>query len=168
MNDTLRKLSAWLLGEWLKVLPAAVFFTVTFSLIAVNERLVLQQLGIEVLIVVRPVIGALVVAKVLLIVNLFPFVNRYPNHPLVYNTVWKTTIYMIASLVYRYLEGFGSALYKSGSVAEASRGVLEEFALPRFWAVEIWLAALFLVFVAGQELVRVLGHREVRRIFFGR
>jgi hypothetical protein len=70
--------------------------------------------------------------------------------------------------VYRYLEGFCIALYKSRSAAEASRRVLEEFALPRFWVVEIWLAALFLVFVAGHELVCVLGHREVRRIFFGR
>jgi hypothetical protein len=42
MNDTLRKLSAWLLEEWFKVLPAAVFFTVAFALIAMNKRLMLR------------------------------------------------------------------------------------------------------------------------------
>ncbi len=48
-------------------------------LYAVNERLMLRQLGIEPLTVVRPVFGALVVAKVLMVVNLFPFVKPVPG-----------------------------------------------------------------------------------------
>ena len=36
--------------------------------------------------------AALLVAKVVLITDALPFVNRFPEKPLIYNVVWKTAL----------------------------------------------------------------------------
>ena len=46
--------------------------------------------------------------------------------------------------------------------------MVEEFTHPTFWAIEVWLAALFAVFVMMRELTLALGKDKVRVLFFGR
>jgi hypothetical protein len=38
---------------------------------------------------------------------------------------------------------------------------------PHFWAIQLWLLVLLFVYCAMRELVRAIGPREVRRMFFG-
>jgi hypothetical protein len=45
---------------------------------------------------------------------------------------------------------------------------MQEFTQSRFWAIEIWLAILFVIFVTMHELNRALGKGKMRLIFFGR
>ena len=45
--------------------------------------------------------------------------------------------------------------------------LLAEIAWPRFWAIEIILLVLILMYCTMHELVRVIGKEKVRRIFFG-
>ena len=64
--------------ELVEVIPPAVFFFVAFQLIAFTRALMLQEYGIRTSTFVATTIGALLVAKVVLIVDLVPFVNRFP------------------------------------------------------------------------------------------
>jgi hypothetical protein len=158
---------ARLKNEAREVLVAAVFFSTGFCLILLADRLITRGSGIEVVSFVRALVGGLVVAKVLLIVDLFPFVHAFPDTPLVKNIVWKSSLYVAASLVFRYLEPFLRYLFKGLGLANAHSLALHEFTLPRTWAVEIWLAMLLVAFVTMRELVRVVGSNEMREIFFG-
>jgi hypothetical protein len=165
---SVRSALRWIKEEMLKMLPAVVFFAAAFSLLVLNERVALRGSAIEVTSFVRAVVGALIVAKVLLLVNFLPFVNRFPDRPLVYNICWKTSLYLVASLPFRYLDSWGRTLFLSGSPAAAHQVALEEFTRPRFWMVELWLAVLLVVFVTAEELVRVFGMARLRQVFVGR
>jgi hypothetical protein len=159
--------SARIVEEVRKVLVAASFFAIGFCLIIVAERLFVKGSAIEVTGVVRAVVGGLVVAKVLLLVDLLPFVHAFPHKPLVHNVLWKSSLYIVASLIFRYLEPFIKSLFKGVGLYAAHSGALRELMLPRTWAIEIWLAMLLLVFVSMQELSRVIGKEEFRAMFFG-
>jgi hypothetical protein len=82
--------------------------------------------------------------------------------------LWKTPIYLAMSLVYRYLEPVIGSVVAGVSVAEAHAQAAEEFTHPTFWAIEVWLVALFAVFVMMRELTLALGKDKVRILFFGR
>jgi hypothetical protein len=153
--------------EFLGVIPPAVFFFISFQVIAFTQALMLEKYGIRVSTFVTATIAALVVAKVVLIVDLLPFVNRFPEKPLIYNVVWKTVIYQVAALLVRYVEHLISFVREHGDLALANRHLLDEVVWSKFWAVQIWLLILFFVYCALRELVRVLGRERVRSMFFG-
>ena len=90
--------------ELLEVVPPAFFFFVAFNVITFTKRLMLEQYGIEFSGFVAATLGALIVAKVVLIADRIPFINKYPDKPLIYNVVWKTVIYVLVALVVRFLE----------------------------------------------------------------
>jgi hypothetical protein len=153
--------------EFVEIIPPTVFFFIAFHVIAFSRALMLEQYGIPVSTFISATIAALVVAKVVLIVDLFPFVNRFPEKPLIYNVVWKTAIYLVAALLVRYVEHLFPFVRESGNFAMANRRLLDELVWPHFWAVQLWLLVLFFVYCALRELVRALGREKVRGMFLG-
>jgi hypothetical protein len=75
---------------------------------------------------------------------------------------------MMMSLVYRYLDPVIGFVVAGVSVAESHAHAIREFTHPAFWAIEVWLGALFVVFVMMRELTLALGKDKVRLLFFGR
>jgi hypothetical protein len=153
--------------EVLELIPPAVFFFIAFQVIAFTRALMLEQYGIKVTTFVAATIGALVVAKVILIADMLPFINRYPGKPLIYNVVWKTAIYFVVSLLVRYVEHIIPFVRKQGSLIAANRQLMDEVIWPHFWAIQIWLLLLLLVYCSFRELVRALGRDRVLQMFFG-
>lgn len=153
--------------ELVEVIPPTVFFFIAFQVIAFTRALMLEEYGIRVSTFVTASIAALVVAKVVLIVDLLPFLNRFPEKPLIYNVVWKTAIYLVAVLFVRYVEHLLPFVREHGDLVVANRRLLDEVVWPHFWAVQIWLLVLFFVYCALRELIRVLGRDRVRSMFFG-
>ena len=88
--------------EALELVPPTVFFFISFCLLILTQNLISRQYGIPRMSFVGAAVGALIVAKVVLIVDHFSLVNRFPQKPLVYNVVWKTSIYFFWALVFRY------------------------------------------------------------------
>lgn len=153
--------------ELRELLPPTIFFFLAFHLLALSRALMLKQYGVTMSAVAGATIGALVVGKVVLIADAIPIINRFPNRPLIYNIVWKTTIYVLAALVVHYLEHLIPIWWKSGSLADANRTLLGEIVWAHFWAVQLWLLVLLLMYCTLRELVRALGREEVMRMFFG-
>jgi hypothetical protein len=159
------------LGQKLKhelreLIPVTVLFFCAFQLLALTEALMLEQFGIRVSAFLTATVVALVVAKVVLILDHFPLVNRFPDKPLCYNVAWKTAIYFITSLVVRYAEHLIHFWRQTGNFAEANRRMLEEIVWPHFWGVQLWLLILLLVYCAFRELVRALGRERIIKMFF--
>jgi hypothetical protein len=150
-----------------KIIVAGSFFAIGFCLIIVANRLLTRGSGIEIAPLTRAIVGGLIVAKVLLIVDLFPFVHAFPDRPLLHNIVWKSSLYVAASIVFQYLEPMVKSLFRGMDVASAHRSALQELAQPRIWATEIWLAMLLIAFVTMQELTRALGKEKMRIMFLG-
>ena len=127
----------------------------------------LSQHGIDISSFAAATVGALLVGKVVLVADKLPFINRFPSKPLIYNVIWKTLIYILAVFVVRYIEHITPFIAESGSVFAAHQELLHEVSWPRFWAIQIWLFVLFLVYALLHELVRQLGREATVRMIFG-
>ena len=157
-----------LLQEIIDIIPAVVFFCIAFNLIVLTDMLTTESYGIRVFGFVSATLMAVVVGKVMLAVNLVPWVNAFRSRPLICNTLWRSGLYTIVSFVLRYLELIVRYSLKHGSLTEGFQHLTTDFPWSRFWAVQIWLAVLFLVFAALQEITRALGPGRLWQIFFGR
>jgi hypothetical protein len=159
-------LSDKLRHEVRELIPVTLFFFVAFQLLALTQALMLKEYGIRVTTFVAATIMAMIVAKVVVLTDHFALVNRFPEKPLIYNVVWKTVIYFVASLVVRYVEHSIHFWRQSAGVAEANRRVFSEIVWPHFWAVQLWLLILLFVYCAFRELVRALGRERIIAMFF--
>jgi hypothetical protein len=100
---------------------------------------------------IKATVGALIVGKVLLVVDLLPIVDRYRTKPLIYNILWKTAVYEFFVFLYKICDHY----------------FFEDVNWPKFWAVQLWMVVLLFVLVASRELIRYLGVARVRQIFWG-
>ena len=163
----MNKFMAGLKHEILEAVPPFIFFVVAFHLLAVTRSLGQSQYGIELQTAMNATIAALVVAKVVLLADLLPFVNRFPDRPLAWNIVWKTLIYLLAAILVVYLERLWEFHGEYGSVAAANSHMVEELAWPHFVAEMIWMTVLFLLYCTLRELTRALGSKRMRALFLG-
>jgi hypothetical protein len=152
--------------ELTELIPVTLFFLVSFQLLAITQALMLEEYGIRATTFVAATIAALVVAKVVVIADHFPLVNRFPDRPLMYNVIWKTAIYLVASLAVRYAEHVIHFWRQTGNVAAANRRLFQEVVWPHFWGVQLWLLILLFIYCTLRELVRALGRERVMRMFF--
>jgi hypothetical protein len=150
-----------------ELIPPVIFFFVAFQLLALTRALMLRQYGIEVTTFMAATIGALVTAKVVVLADLLPFINRFPGRPLICNIAWKTTIYFLAAFGVRYLEEFIHFYRAHRTVLGANRHLLDEVVWPHFWAIQLWLTVLLLIYCTMDELTRSLGRDRVRELFLG-
>ena len=127
----------------------------------------LKGTGISPLSTMSIAIAALILGKAVLIADLLPMVNRFPNNPLIYNVAWKTLIYLVMATLIHYLERLVDFWRQAGSFVAGNRKLLAEIVWPHFWAIQIILLVLIVMYCTMHELVRVIGREKVLRIFFG-
>jgi len=148
-----------------KILVVAVFFSTGFCLIHVCSRLFTEGSNIQLASITRATFGGLIVAKVLLLLDLLPFVNAFPGKPLVYNIAWKSWLYVAGGVVFLYIEPFLKGLFKVAGLYQSHSRAWHELMLPRTWAIVIFVAMLMIVFVTLRELSHAIGHDEFRSLF---
>src|SRR5262249_47668982 len=110
---------------------------------------------------------SLVMAKVVILSDLLAITHAFSKKPLIYNTVWKSFIYVTMSFVVRFLERFVPLAFEEKSLGLAFSKVLADYSKVIFWASEAWLCILFIIFVAGRELVTAIGKEKIKKLFFG-
>ena len=106
-------------------------------------------------------------AFVVIVADLLPFINLYPHKPLVYNVAWKTAIYVLIATLVHYLERLVHFSREAGGIVAGNEKLLAEIVWPHFWAIQIFLVVLILMYCTMRELIRVIGGDKVRRMFFG-
>jgi hypothetical protein len=149
------------------LIPPTLFFFVALHLVALLRVLLLKGTGIPLATSATVTLGALILGKAVLIADVLPFINRYPDKPLVYNIAWKTTIYVLMATLLHYLERLIDFWRETGSLIEGHRKLLAETVWPHFWAIQILLLILLLMYCTIRELIRVIGKDRVRAMFFG-
>ena len=112
-------------------------------------------------------IAALILGKSVLLADMLPMINRFPEKPLIYNVIWKTVIYLVVAAFVHYIERLVDFWRAAGSFVAGNEKVLSEMVWPYFWAIQIVLSVLILMSCAVHELVRLIGAERFRRMFFG-
>ena len=153
--------------EFFKLLPPMIFFFVALHIVAFIHVLMLKKTGIAPSTSVSIAVAALILGKAVLIADILPFINRFPDKPLIYNVAWKTVIYWLISVAIHYVERLIEFWRHAGSFDAANQKLLAEIVWPHFWAIQIILFVLIAMYCMVHELVRVIGKEKAMRIFFG-
>nr|HPM42450.1 hypothetical protein [Candidatus Omnitrophota bacterium] len=147
--------------EFWRIIPAVIYFFFAFSLFNLTFGMWLKEMGLRIWSFTGVVIAALIVGKVMLIVDSIPFLNIFSNKPLIYSTVWKSLVYTFVSFLIRLLEKFIPLLRQGLDIGSAWARLIEGVLWPRFWTIQIWCFILFLVFVVNQELIKGIGWERI-------
>jgi hypothetical protein len=153
--------------EFFAVLPPTIFFFIMLHIISVVRVLTAEGTKFQPLSTISIAVAALILGKAVLIADMLPMINRYPDKPLIYNVAWKTVIYWLVASAIHYLERLFDFTREAGGLAAGNEKLLAEIVWPHFWATQILLFVLILMYCTGRELVRVIGKEKVRRMFFG-
>src|SRR5438105_8229376 len=98
------KLSTTLKKEFFELLPPTIFFFVALHIVAFVRVLMLKGTGISPLSTISIAVAALILGKAVLIADLLPMINRFPNKPLIYNVACKTLIYLLMATLIHNME----------------------------------------------------------------
>jgi hypothetical protein len=169
-SGRLARIGHGLWHEFRLVLPPTIFFFVGFNLILLTKRLILAQYLIQFAGFFIATVSALVVGKVVLVADKLPLLRRFDYAPLALPILFKTVVYTVLVCLARLIEAF--IHYVGGGGAVGHGGFIEEqldsFSWDRFIATQLWIFVLFLIYVAANELNRLMGDGELYKILFTR
>jgi len=161
------KLTAKIKEEFLAMIPPTIFFFVALHVVTFVRVLMLKGMGLAPLSTISIAVAALILGKAVLIADMLPIINRFPEKPLIYNVAWKTLIYLLMSALIHYLERLYDFARQAGGIVAGNEKLLAEIVWAHYWAIQIILFVLILMYCTAHELVRVIGREKVLRIFFG-
>jgi hypothetical protein len=153
--------------EFFKLLPPTVFFFISLHVVGLVRALMVKGTGLPVASSAQIALGALIIGKAVLLADLWPAINRFPDKPLAYNVAWKTVVYFVVATIIHYLERLFDFARGAGSLVAGNHKLLSEIVWPHFLAIQIILLVIVLNFCVIRELGRVLGEKRMARMFFG-
>jgi hypothetical protein len=153
--------------EFLAMLPPTIFFFVALHIVSLVRSLVLKGTGLTPTTTVSVTVAALILGKAVLIADMLPIINRYPDKPLIYNVAWKTLIYLVISGIIHYVERLIDFAREAGGLVAGNEKLLAEIVWPHFWAIQIVLFVLIAAYCTMHEMARVIGGDKMRQMFFG-
>jgi hypothetical protein len=151
----------------MELLPPTIFFLVILHIVALIRSLMTHGTGISLPTSGSVTIAALVLGKSVLLSNMLPFVNRFPEKPLIWNVGWKTLIYAVVATFIHYLERLYDYWKDAPGIAAANHQLLAEVDWAHFIAIELLLVVLIVNYCVMAELARVIGRRRFFSFFFG-
>jgi hypothetical protein len=163
MHKILEKLKE----EFFAILPPTIFFFVALHLLTFIRVLMTGGSHYQPFSTMSIAIASLILGKAVLIADMLPPINRYPNKPLAYNIAWKTVIYLFMASVIHYVERLIDFARQAGGIVAGNEKLLAEIVWPHFWAIQIILFLLILVYCTARELARGIGREKMLRLFFG-
>ena len=161
-SSTLHKLKE----EFLKMVPPTAFFFIALHIIALVRSLFTNGQGLPPTSSLQIALSALILGKAVLLADMMPAINRFPDKPLAYNVAWKTALYFALASLIHYLERLYDAYKEAGSLAAANAKLLTQIVWPHFWGLQIVILVMVLNYCAIRELGRALGEERIFRLFF--
>ena len=162
-----RRAGAFVKREFDDIWPPTLFFIIGFNFILLTTNLILINYGEEFTTYLVATVGALVVGKVVPVVNATSLIRRYDRAPLIQPILFKTVFYWAAVFIARLIEHWVKYLFSEDY--QFGRFVSHEiasFSWSRFIAVQLWIFVLFLVYMTAHEFNRLFGYGELGRILF--
>src|SRR5262249_27819977 len=153
--------------EVLAVLPPTLFFFVSLHIVAVIRTLMARSTAYQASSTVGIGVAALILGEGVLVAAPLPPLHRFPGPPLLYNVTPNTALYLLVATAIHFAERVVEFGLEAGSLAAGWDKMVAEIVWPHFWAIEILLLLLVLVYCTARELIRVIGREKMIRIFFG-
>jgi len=153
--------------EFMKALPPTLFFFVILHIVTLIRSLMIKGTGVDLPVTGSVLIASLILGKSVLLADMLPFINRFPDKPLLWNVGWKTLMYAFVALVIHYLERLYDYWKESSGFMDANALLWSSMNWPRFWAIQILLVTLIFMYCVIAELARVIGREKLKVMFIG-
>lgn len=163
MSRFLKKLK----DEVINAIPAIIYFLIIFNLLHFISNLAHQPGDIKVFGYWTMTLAALIVGKVIVLVNCFSFINAFPHKPIVYNVIWKVFVYNVLILLLVICHILIHLTLKYHDFKAATARLIWDLGLPFSWSIVILLVLTFVGYVLFSEFVRVLGKDKMKQLLFG-
>jgi hypothetical protein len=144
------------------------FFFIGFGYILILIKLFLKEYSINTYVLSQAIIGALVAAKTVAIVDAIPWLGRFRSFPRYVSVLYKTALYTLAVILIGIVERLIHAYFEKKAIAVAISSFLEPRNLYHFLAVVLCIAVVFLIHNTLEEIDLCLGEGTLRKFFFSR
>jgi len=166
--DRLVKAARFVKHELLEILPVTLFFMVGLNLIAFSKHLVLAEQGIAYEGIATATFGALVIAKVVLVVDKLSVTRWFRTRPIYQTIIYRAVFYSVCVLVFRLLEMLVGHWIHEGDLDQGLDAARAAFVWHHMTFLQLWTFVLFLVYLTVEELLIEFGGDRQLRVFLSR
>jgi hypothetical protein len=156
----------WLYREAVSVWPVFLFFFVAFLIQLLIIKLAVQRLSIPVAVLSKAVVGALLAAKAVLILNETPLARKLESYRRIVAVAVKTFLYGVCTLLLGCIERFLEALHRIGTYDGAFSEVIDQADLYRFLAWILGISLIFAIYFVWTEISERMGEGALWSLFF--
>ena len=160
------KIGAVIVKEIREALPATIFFLFLFHMIALTKAVSLSDYNMTALRATGATIGALIVAKAILVVEALPLAKLFPGRRVV-QLLGKTLLYSLVVLLFRVVEELIPLASRHGGLLLAVKAMYREVSWPLFGVLAVWIVCGLFLYSLVSELVRIAGPGKVNEVLFG-
>ena len=154
-----------LLHEIKSIARISSYFAVVFLLLIVMKKLYLEDYDIAFSGISQALIGALIMAKVVVLVNLISFGEWLKRLPTIYDVVFRTFIYTLGVVVVIVLEKSFEKRHVAGGFMDAIPYVFSHRDIYHVWAETIGVSLSLLAYNAFSIFQMRLGEKGVAKLF---
>lgn len=148
-----------------EAMPATFFFLFLFHLIGLTKAVVLDEYSFTALRAAGATVGALIVAKAVLVVEALP-IARLSSSRKIFQILWRTLLYGAMALLFRFIEELVPLVSKHGGLVSAIRAMQGEVSWPLFAVLALWILGGLFLYSLASELVRAVGLDKVKEALF--
>ena len=163
----MRKIGTIIAKEFREILPATILFLFLFHMIALTRAVSLNDFSFTALRATSATLGALIVAKAILLIEAFPLVRVSPSL-LFTRVLWKTLLYGAVVIIFKFIEELVPLLLKHGNVRDAIQAVFSEVAWPLVSVMALWTLGGLVLYSLASELGSVIGPQRVKEMLLSR
>ena len=149
---------------WINVLYLSIYFGVFIT----YKRLILLQNNIDFEQYGTAFFNAFVLGKVVSIIGMTKIGKKTLNANLSIITLYKTVIFTLCLLVFNTLEEFVSGYFKTDSLQGATDYLIHHLITYEHAGRLLIMFTCFIPFFAFKELAKVIGHKKIIDLYFGK
>jgi len=142
------------------------YFACCFGLILFLKRLFLAHYQIAFHGLSAALVGALVVGKVVVLLEKAPIHRWIGNLPVVVDVGFRTAFYTLGAVAALFLEHAFGARHEYGGFSAAIVGVFQHRDASQVWATVLCVGLSFLAFITGSTIRWYVGDEQLSRLFF--
>lgn len=165
-SDGTRSLTGKLISEVRQFVIMFLYLWILFGLFLLNQVVTLDQHGMSIVLNGFALLNALVLAKVMMVVEYFDFSRWLSGRPLIYPVVFESLLLALLFIVFHVVERMVMG-FLGGESLRASVPLIGGGGFIGLVSVACILLFSLIPFFAFKHLSRVLGAKYVASLFFG-
>jgi fumarate reductase subunit D len=156
----------WTVDEFIRMLPAVIFFFAALMVILLLLKLFIEQYSIEFYAFSKAAVGALILAKVILLMDLAESKRHASLYPRAVVVAGKTVIYGLAVIAVWMGERIFDACRKTGDLRNGIAMMIANANLDRFLGCVLLICLIVSAYLTLQEINQAMGDGALFRLFF--